>query len=88
MPPPVFRQYLRKTAAHSAVKFEVCCAKLKNTPCVQSLTCQVKRSGHQFRSKSDAHSGTGFKLEDRAVGTVLVRMFSNFQGEVLEWIPT
>ena len=37
---------------------------------------------------SDMHSETGFKLEDRAVGTVFVRMFSNFQDEALEWIPT
>ena len=28
------------------------------------------------------------KLEDRAVGTGLVRMFSNFQNELLEWIST
>ena len=57
---------------------------LKNdTPCVQILTSQVKRSGHQVRPKSDVHSETGFKLEDGAVGTVLVRMFSNFQDEVL-----
>ena len=34
------------------------------------------------------HSGTDLKLEDRAVGTVLVRMFSKFQDEILEMIPT
>ena len=50
-------------------------AELKNTHCVQILTSQVKRSGHQVGSKSDVHPGTGFKFEDRAVGTVLVRMF-------------
>ena len=55
---------------------------------MQILSSQVKRSGHQVRSKSDVHSGTGFKLEDRAVGTVLVRMFLNFQDEVLGWIAT
>ena len=45
-------------------------------------------SGYQVRSKSDVHSGTSFKIEDRAVGTVLVRMFSNFQDEILGWMPT
>ena len=42
---------------------------------------------YQVTSKSDVHTGTGFKLEDRALGTVLVRMFSHFQYEILEWIP-
>ena len=32
--------------------------------------------------------GAGFKLQDRAVGTVLVRIFSNFQDKTLEWILT
>ena len=36
-------------------------------------------SGHHIRSNSDVHPGTVFKLQDRAVGTALVRMFSNFQ---------
>ena len=39
------------------------CAKIKNTPFLSTLTSR----------------GAGFKLKDRAVGTVLVRMFSNFQ---------
>ena len=64
------------------------CAQIKNTLSVQILTSQVKRSDHQVRSKSDVHSGTGFKLEERVVGTVLVRTFSNFQDGVLKWIPT
>ena len=55
---------------------------------MQIFTSQVKRSGHKVRSKSNVHSGTGCKFEDRAVGTVLVRMFSNFQDDVLEKIPT
>ena len=88
MPPPVFREYL-KNGSVQPHKIWGTCAQLKSTPCVQVLISQVKRSGHQVRSKSDVHSGTGFKLEDRTVGTVLVRMFStNFQDEVLEWIPT
>ena len=55
---------------------------------MQILTYQVKRSGHQVWSKSDVQSEIDFKLEDRTVGTVLVRMFSNIHDEVLEWIPT
>ena len=43
--------------------------------------------GQKVRSlgqvKSHVHSGTDFKLEDRAMGKVLVRMFSSFQREVL-----
>ena len=46
--------------------------------CIVKVTYQVKGSGHQVKSKSDVHSGTGFELEDRAVSTVLVRMFSTF----------
>ena len=61
---------------------------MKNTLRVQIFTSQVKRLGHQVRSNSDVHTVTGFKLEDRIVGTVLVRIFSNFQDEVLEWMPT
>ena len=34
------------------------------------------------------HSGTGFKHEDRAVDTVSVQMFANFQDEILELTPT
>ena len=52
------------------------------------LTSQVKRLGRQVRSKSDVHFGNALKLEDRAVATVIVRMFSNFQDDELEWIPT
>ena len=36
-------------------------------------------------SKLDVHFVTGFKFEDRAVGTVLVWMFSNIQDDVLKW---
>ena len=57
-------------------------AQIKNTPCVQILTSQVKRSGHQVSSKSDVHYGTGIKIKDRAVVTVWIRMFSNIQDEI------
>ena len=87
MPPAVFREYLKNGGAQRCQIWDNC-AQIKNTPCVQILTSQLKRSGHQVRSKSDVHSGTGLKLEDHAVGTVLVRMFLNFQDEVLEWIST
>ena len=87
--PTWFSQISHKTAACSAAIFEVLTyAQIKNTPCVQILTSQVKRSGHQVRSKSDVHSDPGFKLEGRAVGTALVQMFANFQDEVLEWVYT
>ena len=88
MPPTVLSQMPKNggTKRHQNLGT---CAQINNTPCVQILTSQAKRSGHQIRSKSDVHSGTGFKLEDRAAGTVLVRMFSNYQNEVLrERIPT
>ena len=90
MPPHRFFANISNTAAPLPLRRQiwVTCAKIKNTPCVQILTSQVKRSGLQVRSKTDVHSGTGFKLEDRAVGTVLVQMFSNFQDEVLKWIST
>ena len=87
MPPPVFREHLKNDDAQRRQIWGTC-AQIKNTPCMQILTFQVKRSGHQVRSKSNVHSGSGFKLEDRAVGTVLVQIFLNFQDEVLEWIPT
>ena len=87
MPPPVFRKYLTNGGAHRH-QISGTCPQIKNTHCVQVLTSQVKRSGHQVSSKSDVHSGAGLKIEDRAVGTVLIRIFSNFQDEVLEWIPT
>ena len=82
MPHLFFREYLKQRRS-ALPNLGYPCAQIKNTPCVQMLTSQVKRSGHQVRSKSDVHSGTAFKLEDRAVGTFLVRMFSNFQDEVL-----
>ena len=82
---PCFREYL-KNSARSAAKFEVPAQNLKihrecNFVCVQILTSQVKKSAHQVRSKSGAQLGTNFKLEDRALGTVLVWMFSNFQNK-------
>ena len=79
-PPPALREYLKKSWGY--------CELINNTPSVQILTSQIKRSGNQVRSKSDVPSGTDLKPEDRAVSTVLVRMFSNFQDEVLEWIRT
>ena len=82
-----FREYL-KTGGTLRRQIWGTCAQIKNTPCVQILISQFKRSGHQVRSKSAVHSGTGRKLEGRAVGTFLVRMSSNFQDEVLEWMPT
>ena len=72
-PPPVFRKYLKNGGARTNQQY---------TLCVNFDLNQVKRSGHQVRSKSDVHAGTGFMLEDRVVGAVLVRMFSNFQDEV------
>ena len=39
-------------------------------------------------SKSDVHLGTGFKLQLRAVGTVIVRMIWNFEDEILAWMLT
>ena len=80
--PQCFSQISKKTAARRQIWGT--CAQLKNTPCLQILTSQVKSSGSQVRSESDVHSGTGFKLAVRAVGTVLVLTFSNFQHEVLE----
>ena len=59
-----------------------------NTPCMQILTSQVKMSGHQVRSKSDAHSGTGFKLEDSECCGHSFSPNVFFQVEVFEWIPT
>ena len=82
-PPVFFFANISKTAALCRQIWGTC-PQLNNTPCVQILTSQVKWSGHQVRSKSDLQSGDRFKLEDRAVGTVLVRMFSHFQDEVLE----
>ena len=66
-----FRKYLKNGGAQYH-QLSGTCAQIENTPCVQILTSQVKRSGHQVRSKSDVHSGTGLKLEGRAVDTVLV----------------
>ena len=87
MPPLVFREYLKNGSAQHRQIWGTF-AQIKNTPSVQILSSQVKRSGHQVRSMSDDHSGTGLNLEHRAVGTVLVRMFSYFQNEVLDKIPT
>ena len=75
MPPPVFRKLLKKNGGAQRLQIWGTCAQINNTHCVQILTSQIKRSGHQVRSKSDVHSGTGFKLEDRAADTGLVRMF-------------
>ena len=71
MPPPVFREYLKKRRR----QIWGTCIKIKNTPFVQILTSQVKRSGHQVTSKSDVHSGPGFKLEDGAVGSSIPNVF-------------
>ena len=75
--PPVFREYLKNGGVQRRQIWGTC-AQIKNTPCMQILTSQAKRSGHQGRSKSDVHSGTGLKLEDRTVGTAVVRTFFNF----------
>ena len=73
-----FRKYLKNGVAQRR-QIWTTCAQIKNTSCVQILISQVKRSGHQVKSKSDLRSGTGFKIKDGAVGKVLVQMFSNFQ---------
>ena len=70
VPPPIFRKCFKNDGEQRHQAWDIC-AQIKNTPCVKMLTSQVKRSGHQVRSKSDVHSGTGFKLQDRAVSTGL-----------------
>ena len=81
MPPTVFQKCLKNSGAQRRQSLGAC-AENKKTSCVQTFTSQLQRSGHQVRSKSDVHSGTGFKIKDRAVGIVLVRKFSNFQDEI------
>ena len=49
---------------------------------------KIRSPGQVKVRRTYIHSGTGFKLEDGVVGTDLVRMFSNFQDEVLKWILT
>ena len=74
---------LSKAAARSTAKFGVHTHKS-----IIHFVCKwlSPRAKDQFKvsSKSDVHSGTGFKLGVRAVGTVLVQMFSSFQGKALE----
>ena len=69
MPPPAFREYLNRRQIWGT------CAQIKNTRCVQILTSQVKRSGHQVRANSDVHSETSFKLQDFILFYLFIYLF-------------
>ena len=64
------------------------CAQIQNTSFVHNLHILDQKVRPSGQVKVRFALRTGVKFEDRAVGTVLVRMFSNFQDEILEWIPT
>ena len=72
--PPVFRKYLKNDGLQRCQIWGTC-APIKNTPCVQILTSQVKRSCHQVRSKSDMHSGTG------PASNLKIVLWAQFQSE-------
>ena len=86
--PPVFFSNISKMAGRSTAKFRVPAHKLRiHVVCKVRLPRskgQVTRSGQSQMCTP----GPASNLEDRVVGTVLVRMFSNFHDEILEWIPT
>ena len=77
MPPPVFSRISKKNGGERRQIWGTC-AQIKNTPCVQILTSRSK--GQATRSGQSQMCTPG----PASVGTVLVRMFSNFQDDVLE----
>ena len=74
-PPHMFFANNVKTAARSLAHLR--------TIQEHTLCANFDFLGLKVRSKSDAHLATGFKLQLHAVGTIVVRIISNFEDEIL-----
>ena len=75
MPPPVFRKKKLENGGAKRRQIWHTWAQFKKTPCVQIFTFELWSKGQVSKSgQSDVHLVTGFKLQPRVVGTVVVRM--------------